>query len=100
MQMPNTQPDFRQLCTELVEDVRYLSECLRDPDNGVDPVCLSEAEAHMQEARAALAAEQQGPTDEEIGELIWQHTTSTGHGERLNEMGFARALLARYGRQP
>ena len=35
--------EWRALCEELAEDVRYLSECLRDPDSGVDPVCLSGA---------------------------------------------------------
>ena len=47
--------EWRALCEELAEDVRYLSECLRDPDSGVDPVCLSGAEADYHRARALLA---------------------------------------------
>ena len=47
--------DFRALCAKMAEDIRYLSECLRNPDDGHDPVCLSECESDYQEARAALA---------------------------------------------
>ena len=38
------------------------------------------------------------PTDEELGKLLYyEFTTSTGHGERVDAMGFARAVLARWG---
>jgi hypothetical protein len=52
------------------------------------------------EARSLLAQpEPQGPTDEELGKLLYyEFTTSTGHGERVDAMGFARAVLARWGR--
>jgi hypothetical protein len=59
-----------------------------------------ETHALAAEARTALAQpEPQGPTDEELGKLLYyEFTTSTGHGERVDAMGFARAVLARYGR--
>jgi hypothetical protein len=58
-----------------------------------------ETHAVAAEARAALAQpEPQGPTDEELGKLLYyEFTTSTGHGERVDAMGFARAVLARWG---
>ena len=57
--------------------------------------------ALLERARAALAQpEPQGPTDEELGKLLYYaFTTSTGHGERVDAMGFARAVLARWGNQ-
>jgi len=37
---------------------------------------------------------------EELGKLLYyEFTTSTGHGERVDAMGFARAVLARWGNQ-
>jgi hypothetical protein len=51
-------------------------------------------------ARAYLAQpEPEGPTDEELQTLLYyEFTTSTGHGERSDPIGFARAVLARWGR--
>ena len=37
------------------------------------------------------------PTNEELRDLAYQFTTSTGLGERFNEFGFARAVLKRWG---
>jgi hypothetical protein len=78
--------DFRALCAELHAAFNTYA---------VD-------EAHhdlLVRARAALAQpEPQGPTDEELGKLLYyEFTTSTGHGERVDAMGFARAVLARWG---
>ena len=78
--------DFRALCAELHAAFNT---------HAVD-------EAHhdlLVRARAALAQpEPQGPTDEELGKLLYyEFTTSTGHGERVDAMGFARAVLARWG---
>jgi len=43
----------------------------------------------------------QVPTDEELQALLYyEFTTSTGHGERSDPIGFARAVLARWGSQP
>ena len=82
--------DFRALCAELLasyEDTFVISEPSDDP--------------LVQQARAALAQpEPQEPTDDELGKLLYyEFTTSTGHGERVDAMGFARAVLARWGNQ-
>ena len=48
---------------------------------------------------AALAQpEPESPTDEELCDLMYEFTIGTGHGERLDEIGFARAALARWGK--
>jgi len=54
------------------------------------------------ERRTALAQpEPEGPTDEELNTMLYfEFTTSTGHGERSDPIGFARAVLARWGSQP
>ena len=53
-------------------------------------------------ARTALTQpELEAPTDVELQELLYyEFTTSTGHGERSDPIGFARAVLARWGSQP
>ena len=83
--------DFRALCAELVEDIEEWMD-------GTDH-CPPSSVALVNRARAALAQpEPQGPTDEELGKLLYyEFTTSTGHGERVDAMGFARAVLARWG---
>ena len=85
--------DFRALCAELVEDIEEWMD-------GTDH-CPPSSVALVNRARAALAQpEPQGPTDEELGKLLYyEFTTSTGHGERVDAMGFARAVLARWGNQ-
>jgi len=50
MQMPNTQPDFRQLCTDLVNELHAYKIANEQHDDAL-----------ITRARAALAAEQQGP---------------------------------------
>ena len=41
----------------------------------------------------------QVPTDEDLNTMLYyEFTTSTGHGERSDPIGFARAVLARWGR--
>jgi hypothetical protein len=51
-------------------------------------------------ARAYLAQPKpEGPTDEELNAMLYyEFTTSTGHGERSDPVGFARAVLARWGK--
>jgi hypothetical protein len=85
--------DFRALCAELVGDIEEWM-------NGTDHFPPSSVEL-LDRARAALAQpEPQGPSDEELGKLLYyEFTTSTGHGERVDAMGFARAVLARWGNQ-
>ena len=42
--------------------------------------------------------EAQGPTDKELADLLYNDfTISTGHGSREDAIGFARAVLARWG---
>ena len=86
-----TPTDWRALCAELVDE---LEEWVAFGDVGE----IELAHALIDRARAALAQpEPQGPTDEELGKLLYyEFTTSTGHGERVDAMGFARAVLARY----
>ena len=83
--------DFRALCAELVEDIEEWMD-------GTDH-CPPSSVALVNRARAALAQpEPQEPTDEELGKLLYyEFTTSTGHGERVDAMGFARAVLQRWG---
>jgi hypothetical protein len=63
---------------------------------------LANFRALADEARAYLAQpEPEGPTDEELNTMLYyEFTTSTGHGERSDPIGFARAVLARWGSQP
>lgn len=49
-------------------------------------------------ATALAEPESEGPTHEEVCDLMYEFTIGTGHGERLDEIGFAYALLARWGR--
>lgn len=92
--------DFRALCAELAEDVRYLSECLRDPENGVDPVCLSECEDDLHRARAALA--QPSPegelTDEELLH-VWRFNFAKTDQTRFLDISRA-AIAADRARRP
>jgi len=55
----------------------------------------------LAEARAYLdQPEPQIPTDEELDKFLYREfTTSTGHGERVDAIGFARAVLQRWGNQ-
>jgi hypothetical protein len=78
--------DFRALCAELLQELEHAS-------------AWDYQQALKDQARAALAQpEPQGPTDEELGKLLYyEFTTSTGHGERVDAMGLARAVLARWG---
>ena len=95
--------DFRALCAELAEDVRYLSECLRDPENGVDPVCLSECEDDLHRARAALG--QPSPegelTDEELLQIFDAACLSEGGtADEIHLRGLRAVLAADRARRP
>ena len=91
--------DFCALCAELL---REFSSLYSDMSAQVDfnDAYLERTDALITRARAALA-EPVGkvPTDQELDRLLYyEFTTSTGHGERQDAMGFARAVLARWGR--
>jgi hypothetical protein len=45
--------DWRKTCAELIEDVRYLINCIDDGDH--DPVALLECREHLWQTRTALA---------------------------------------------
>lgn len=83
--------DFRALCARMADELDHHRQLLTD--NRLESHPLST------EARAALAASNQGPTDEELDSMLYyEFTTSTGHGERSDPIGFARAVLTRWGR--
>ena len=85
--------DFRALCAELVETW--------DATADFDFNDFGNASADIvTRARAALVEPVgEAPTDQELDRLLYyEFTTSTGHGERQDAMGFARAVLARWGR--
>jgi hypothetical protein len=88
--MTDTKP--RDLIRRLAEELDDL-HCQYDIPN---------QSALIAEARAYLAQpEPEGPTDEELNTMLYyEFTTSTGHGERSDPIGFARAVLARWGSQP
>lgn len=77
-----TQPDFRALCAELLDkyDLEWRAREL---------------------IKAALAAPPpEPPTDKELNRLLYyEFSTSTGHGECVDMLGFARAVLERWGNQ-
>jgi len=97
--MTNT---FRALCSELVEQLQRAIN-----DYGF---CLEASDALMHRARAALAEQPEGPTDEALvqlafreklgrldsnGNIITRYYYPLDIGE--NVIAFARAVLARWG---
>jgi hypothetical protein len=92
--------DFRALCEELVDNLhRY--QCWYIEDNGYG---LPDLGALLRRARAALAEDPVGPTDEELDEFAvfwWGSDTDERTVTDVIECGsmtaFARAVLARWG---
>jgi hypothetical protein len=87
--------DFRALCTEQAENVRYLLDCVADGDS--DPVAIAECVHHLGFTRAALTQpEAEGPSDQELYDL-WEKEAEyfALYGEAWR---FAHAVLARWGR--
>jgi hypothetical protein len=92
--------DFRALCEELIEELEVWIVY-------GDEVEIADAHALIDRARAALAEQRVGPTDEEI--LLWadQLADETLMGSSDDDwifdvsgddlLGFARAVLARWG---
>lgn len=75
--------DFRALCEELLRSLEnYPVQPLRDRD-----LCIR--------ARAALAEQPVGPTDEELWEMYDEMGGEPEHGPWVRD--FARAVLARWG---
>jgi hypothetical protein len=82
--------DFRALCEELVDNL-HRCQCWYIEDNGYG---LPDLAALLRRARAALAEQLVGPTDEDVTELFYRHM---GEG---SEVGFENAIaeaLARWG---
>jgi hypothetical protein len=104
--------NIKQICVELAnlakrehyfcEDIWYSCPkaeggCANDAE-GDECTCGADAHnAKVNELLAAALAEPEEPTDEELYDLMYEFTIGTGHGERLDEIGFARAVLARWG---
>jgi hypothetical protein len=87
--------DFRALCVELVDALAGWQLGGGPPEDTADADLITRARELMAESA------EEGPTDEELSNLLYyQFTTSTGHGERVDEIGFARAVLARWGNYP
>jgi hypothetical protein len=66
-----TRTDWRKTCAELIENVRYLIDCV-DRDC-FDPVALMECREHLSQTRAALAQpepEGTGLSDEELLRMV------------------------------
>ena len=74
---------FRALCEELVEELASETSLYPGHERGI-----------VTRARAALAEQPVGPTDEELDELF---TEIDQGGEALSWRAFARAVLARWG---
>ena len=84
----------KELCAELTE---ALTTHAKPSDGAVGYVA-----GLLTRARAALAEpEPEPPTDEGLKKLLYlEFTQSTGHGHSEDPIGFARAVLARWGRCP
>jgi hypothetical protein len=73
--------DFRALCAEQAENVRYLLDCVADGDS--DPVAIAECVQHLGFTRAALARpEGEG---EALRELQWPASVAQGCHEAAAE---------------
>jgi hypothetical protein len=107
--------DWRKTCAELIENVRYLIDCV-DRDC-FDPVALMECRKHLSQTRAALAQpepEGVGLSDEEVLDLAddcglkmqdittWDgESRAVDHGWECTDaqlVTFATALITRYAR--
>jgi hypothetical protein len=89
--------DFRALCEELVEELEVWIGYGDEAD-------CADAHAVLDRARAALAEQPVGPTDEELDEfaVFWwgsdtDERTVTDVIECCSMAAFARAVLARWG---
>jgi hypothetical protein len=80
--------DFRALCEELLRSLEnYPVQPLRDRD-----LCIR--------ARAALAEQSEGPTDEDLEDMWIEQYGYTGYSPAMSIFEFkdaARAVLARWG---
>jgi hypothetical protein len=84
-----TRTDWRKTCAELIENVRYLIDCV-DRDC-FDPVALMECREHLSQTRTALAQpEPEGLTDQDLDDLANEMLDWNCEGWRA----YARAVIA------
>ena len=88
--------ELRALCAELTDALHNAIRVIHHEDGTLH---ISTAEPVLERARSALSEpEPEGPTDEELSKLLYnEFTTNTGHGWHEDVIGFARAVLARWG---
>jgi hypothetical protein len=90
MKTNETRTDFRALCAELADELQ-----------GYKVAHPMHCRALLNRARAALAQpEPQGPTDEEIMEVFWEHQNGLEELWADDWPAAARAVLARWGCPP
>ena len=88
--------DFRALCARMADELNHYRQLLMDDRRETHALAI--------EARAALAEQPVGPTDEELDEfaVFWwgsdtDERTVTDVIECCSMAAFARAVLARWG---
>ena len=106
--IPVVEPEPEGLTDEPLGDLidKWVQEAFRKKPYGCKHpthtyvACKAFEHGRNHEARAYLAQpEPEEPTDEELNTMLYyEFTTSTGHGERSDPIGFARAVLARWGK--
>ena len=91
--------DYKQLCEELVEDLALWLESYGPPSRL--PQEEDESYQLLKRARTALAEpEPEGPTDDELFDLADAYAEYNPFIGLHNAIGFARAVLARWGNHP
>jgi hypothetical protein len=112
--------DFRALCAEQAENVRYLLDCVADGDS--DPVAIAECVQHLGFTRAALDEPEGGTSVEQVAQIVYENAmlatantmlaTSPDHAKphwpswadlpnsdaRTHALNTAEIILARWGR--
>jgi hypothetical protein len=84
--------DFRALCVRMADELDHYRQLLMDDRR--------ETHALAAEARAALEAqpEPQGPSDQELLDVFWEHQNGLEELWADDWPAAARAVLARWGR--
>ena len=84
--------DPRDLIQRLANDLEY------GPRSMSSFRLLAEARAYLAAPDEPAVPDGREPTDEELQSMLYYaFSTSTGHGTREDPIGFARAVLARWG---
>jgi hypothetical protein len=95
-----THPDFRALCAELTDDLEKWVEgyLISNPADG----CTAASFERIERARAALAEQQQGPSNKELLAAL-RHLYASQQAADMgaaDDIRTARAVLALYGAHP